>query len=270
MFQGCASHFFQPDDTLYTTPKSYGLNYDELTFNSLDGTELYAWHIYPQKPSKGLLFIAHGNAQNISAHFVSWVWLVNAGYEVFIFDYRAYGKSEGDSSIKGSVEDTRAALDYLESYYKGHYFVCGQSLGGTMLLNALNERDNSHIRAAIIDSTFVGFSDIASDKMAQMWITWPFQWIPYLSIRGDYDAKDKLKIKLPLLFLHGSKDRIISPNASWQLYDLSDKPREFWLVKGAQHIRSLDKEIIQKDFLDFLDKGKSFYTPYHSNMKIYD
>jgi alpha-beta hydrolase superfamily lysophospholipase len=270
-FQGCASHFFQPDKVVYRTPDYYGLKYDDINFTSKDGTPLNAWHIYPkEKPSKGLVFVAHGNAQNISAHFVSWVWLVNEGYEIFMFDYRAYGKSEGESSIKGSVEDTVAALDYVDEHYKGKYFACGQSLGGTMLLNALNERDNSRIKAVVIDSTFVGFSDIANNKMSQILIAWPFQWVPYLSITGKYDAKDKLDINLPILYLHGSKDVIISPNASWQLYDVSSQPREFWLVKHTGHTKALTNKNVQHDFLKFLSTDRAYYDANYSSMKIYE
>jgi len=271
LFQGCSSHFFYPTQKTYRTPEYYGLKYDEVQFNSLDKTSLNAWRIYPEGESKGLVFVAHGNAQNLSAHFVSWIWLVKEGYEVFIFDYREYGKSEGQSSIKGSVEDTKAALNYVEEHYKGDYFACGQSLGGTLLLNALDGRDNSRIKAVIIDSTFVGFSDIASYKMSQAWILWPFQWIPDLTLSDEYDAKDKLdNLNLPILFLHGSRDMIVSPNNSWQLYDVSHKPREFWLLKDAKHTKVLDNKTIQKDFLQFLLKDRTYYEENYSSMKIYD
>jgi len=271
LFQGCTSMFFYPDRTTYRTPEFYGLEYDEVYFDSKDKTRLHAWHIYPHTSSAGLIFVAHGNAQNLSSHFASWVWLVEEGYELFIFDYRGYGKSEGASELKGSIEDTQAALEYVESIYKKDYVVCGQSLGGTLLLNVLAQRENSKIKAVVIDSTFRGFADITSDKMDQVWLTWPFQWIPYLSMSRDYDAMDRVQeIKRPLLFLHGSLDTIISPNNSWQLFDAAPKPRELWLVKNADHIQAFENENIRKDFLEFLDKEMNYYDTHYSRMRIYD
>jgi alpha-beta hydrolase superfamily lysophospholipase len=271
LFQGCTSMFFYPDRVTYRTPAFYGLEYDEVYFASQDKTRLHAWHIYPHSSSAGLIFVAHGNAQNLSSHFASWVWLIEEGYELFIFDYRGYGKSEGESDLKGSIKDTKAALDYLQEHYEKDYFVCGQSLGGTLLLNALAQRDNTKIKAVIIDSTFRGFSDIASDKMDQMWLTWPFQWIPYLSMNGDHDAMDRVsQIKRPLLFLHGSSDKIVSPNNSWQLFDAASRPREFWLVKDADHLQALNNENIRKDLLEFLDKEMHHYDPRYSRMRIYE
>lgn len=273
-FQGCSSLFFYPDSRTYRTPEFYDLNYSDVYFDSADKTTLHAWHIYPSQEtnrSKGLMFVAHGNAQNLSSHFVSWVWLVEAGYELFIFDYRGYGKSEGEVGIEGAVEDTKAALDYIDSSYRDGYFVCGQSLGGTLLLSAMQKRENAKIKALILDSTFTGFADISNEKMAQSWLTWPFQWIPYLSLGSEHDAKEKVsQISKPLLLLHGSLDAIVSPNNSWQLFELSKMPRELWLVKEAGHIQALENENVRKAFFEFLQKERSYFPSEYSAMKIYE
>jgi len=274
-FQGCSSHFFYPDQVVYRTPQFYNLKYEDIYFESLDETKLHAWHIFPRSAqdkdaSKGLIFIAHGNAQNLSSHFVSWVWLIEKGYELFIFDYREYGKSEGESSIEGSIQDTRAALDYIETY-ETPYFAIGQSLGGTMLINALQNRDNSKIKAVVIDSTFTGFKDIAQGKMHAIWLTWPFQWIPNLSLTSNYDAKDRVnKLNKPILYIHGSADITVSPNYSWQLFELTPPPRELWLVKEAKHLQGLNNPYVQKDFLEFLQKPGDSINKHFSKMKIYE
>ncbi len=271
IFQGCSSLFFYPDTLTYRTPDFYGLKYDDLYFDSKDKTTLHAWHIYPNQRSKGLLFVAHGNAQNLSSHFAAWVWLIEKRYELFIFDYRGYGKSDGQIDLQGSIEDTISALSYLEGLYNKEYFVCGQSLGGTLLLNALNARDNMKIKAVIIDSTFTGFRDIVKEKLSQSWLTWPFQWVTYLSLSDDYDAKDRVTaVEKPILFLHGSQDGIISANHSWQLFELSNPPKELWLAKNAQHIQTLNSKSVQDDFLKFLEEGKNFFDGNYSKMRIYE
>lgn len=270
-FQGCSSLFFYPDKILYSTPASYDLKYDDVYFSSDNNISLHAWHIYPDTDAKGLLLVAHGNAQNLSSHYTSWIWLLEAGYELFIFDYRGYGQSEGKANIIGSIKDTSAALDYIERSYEGDYFVCGQSLGGTILLNALQNRDNSRIKSVIIDSTFRGFSDITSDKMNGLWLTWPFQWIPYLSLSDKYDAKNKVAgLNKPLLFIHGSLDTTISANNSWQLFELSKPPREIWIVKNTNHTQAFMNENVRKDLLQFLHASEQNFNPHYSRMKIYE
>lgn len=271
IFQGCSLLFFYPDHITYRTPEFYDLKYDDIYFDSSDNTSLHAWHIYPKQESKGLMFVAHGNAQNLSSHFTGWTWLIDEGYELFIFDYRGYGKSEGEIDLKGSIDDTKDALDYLEKSYKDEYFVCGQSLGGSLLLNALQGRDNTKIKAIVLDSVFKGFVDIANEKMAQNWLTMPVRWMPYLVLSTAYDAKDKVKqIKKPILFLHGSFDMIISPNNSWQLFELSNMPKELWIVETAKHIQALENEEARNDFVKFLQKDKEYFAPNYSRMRIYE
>lgn len=270
-FQGCTSLFFYPDDVTYRTPEFYELKYDDVYFNSKDETLLHAWHIYPKMESKGLIFVAHGNAQNLSSHFVSWVWLIEEGYEIFIFDYRGYGKSEGEIDLKGSIEDTFSALSYLEKSYEKEYFACGQSLGGTLLLNALDGRDNTKVKAVIIDSTFTGFSDIVNDKLDGFWLTWPFQWVPYMTLSKEYDAKDRVvSLDKPVLYLHGSLDTTVPPNNSWQLFELSTMPRELWIVKDKDHTQALVNESARKEFLEFLQDEKIFFDKNYSRMRIYE
>lgn len=271
LLQGCSSLFFYPDDITYRTPDFYDLTYRDVYFNSKDNTALHAWHIYPKQDSKGLVFVAHGNAQNLTSHFASWVWLIEEGYELFIFDYRGYGRSEGEIDLKGSIEDTVSALDQIEHSYKKEYFVSGQSLGGTLLLNALDNRDNRRIKGVIIDSTFVGFRDIVNTKLSHSWLTWPFQWLPYLSLSDDYDAKDRVTaLQKPILFLHGSQDGIVSANNSWQLFEYSKPPKELWLVKSAGHIQSLENEHVRNDFLEFLEKEGRYFDANYSRMRIYE
>ncbi|HIC43251.1 MAG TPA: alpha/beta fold hydrolase [Sulfurimonas sp.] len=270
-FQGCASHFFQPDQVVYRTPAFYELKYDDIYFNSKDKTSLHAWRIYPSGKRKGLVFVAHGNAQNLSSHFQGWLWLIDQGYEVFIFDYRGYGKSEGKSSIEGSIEDTKAALNYVDDVYEKPYVAIGQSLGGTMLLNAVEHRNNAKIKALVIDSTFMGFSHIVKEKMNAIWFTWPFQWIASLSLSDEYDSQDKVQnLGKPLLFVHGSLYTTVSVNASWNLFELATSPRELWIVKNARHIQCFDNKSVQKDFLVFLKEGKDYYKPNYSSLKIYE
>lgn len=272
-FTACEGLFFYPDKMVYSDPTSLGLSYDNYTIYSEDKTALDAWHVKPKGKSKGLFVLAHGNAQNMSAHFKDWTWIVEAGYELFIFDYRAYGKSMGEISLKGSVEDVTAVLSFVEKKFQKSYFLCGQSLGGTLVLASLKQRARTMMKALIIDSTFTSFSGIASEKLGSFFLTWPFKWMSYFMFPKGFDAeKSIVTVTQPVLFLHGSKDQTIPANHSWQLFELSNKPKEFWIITQAKHIQALQILQVRKDFLHFLEKVKkrNYYHKNYSFMKIYD
>lgn len=266
---GCSSLMFYPDSVTYRTPQQYGLHYEDHYFLTEEKTWLHGWWLKPEGESKGLMVVAHGNAENLSSHFTGWTWLVEAGYEVFIFDYRGYGKSGGKPGLEEAVGDTAAALEYAQSHYDGELFACGQSIGGALLINALAQKPYPRYRAAVIDSSYSDLERIGRDILSRSLITWPFQWMAYLLLDERYNPVEHLsELRLPLLFIAGSKDIIISPNHSWQLFDAAGRPKEFWLVTGAGHINAMGHPDIQKALLEYLENPSA--PQHYSTMKIYD
>ncbi len=269
LFSGCERMLFHPDHTVYRTPDDDALSYRDIYFDSHDGTHLHGWWVQPEGDSKGLMVIVHGNAQNLSAHYRGWIWLVESGYELFIFDYRGYGKSEGEPGLAEAVEDTRAALEFVKLHHQGRQFVCGQSLGGVLLSSALAIEPALDHRLVIIDSAYSGLEEMGRHVLSRSYITWPFQWLAYPLLTDEYDAVDKVtKINSPLLFVAGSSDSVIPPNNSWQLFDAATRPKEMWLVEGAGHISVFDGEVMQKALLQYLEDVP--VSSEYSAMKIYD
>jgi alpha-beta hydrolase superfamily lysophospholipase len=267
---GCEAMLFFPDHKRYSSPEQFSIAYEEIRFLSVDGTALHGWWMRPSQPlSKGLMVVAHGNAQNISAHFESWVWLVESGYEVFIFDYRGYGESEGDAAIKAAIDDTAAALEYAQKHHEGALFACGQSLGGMLLINALHEGDFDRYRLAIIDSSYSDLEALGQTVLSRSYLTWLFQWLAYPLLTDRYNPVDKVAdVTIPLLFVAGGADRKIPPNNSWQLFDAAKRPKEFWLVPAARHIELFKHPEMRERLLEYLEKRPGSDQP--SALKIFD
>ena len=107
--------FYYPDNKVYGTPAEHGLKFEEVTFHSKDGTKLSGWFVPAKGDPKGTVIHFHGNAQNMTAHFDFVSWLPSEGFNLFVFDYRGYGKSAGKPNRKGVYEDSLAAVDYVRS-----------------------------------------------------------------------------------------------------------------------------------------------------------
>lgn len=116
------------------TPKDVGLDYEDISFISGDGVKLNGWYI-SRKDALGIVLFCHGNAGNIG-HRLESVKLFNSlGLEVFIFDYRGYGMSDGKPSEAGIYRDVEAAWNYLiveRKIQKEKIIVFGRSLGGAI------------------------------------------------------------------------------------------------------------------------------------------
>lgn len=107
--------FYYPDRTVYATPADSGLHFEEVVFLSRDGTELSGWFIPAVGEAQGTILHLHGNAENMTSHFGFVNWLPAAGFNLFVFDYRGYGKSAGSPNRAGVYEDSCSALAYLRS-----------------------------------------------------------------------------------------------------------------------------------------------------------
>jgi len=253
LLSGCDGMVFQPDGVRYATPADLNISYRPVTFASGDGTRLSAWWMEPDRARLGTIVVAHGNAQNISAHFEGFVWLVRAGYEVFIFDYRGYGTSQGAPELEGAVEDVSAAIGYVSARRSGKLTAIGQSLGGALLINALARHKTERISLAVIDSAFASLPQAGDEALARTVAAWPFQWSAYLLLDSSYDPIRFVgALEVPKLFIAGSKDTVVSPNHSWQLFDAAARPRAFWLVTDAGHIGAFADPRVQRRFLAFL------------------
>ncbi|QEM68830.1 alpha/beta hydrolase [Geobacter sp. FeAm09] len=240
--QGCVgSLFYQPDRTVYDTPDRHGLAYEQVTFQSRDGTRLSGWFIPAMGTPRGTVIHFHGNAQNMTAHFGFVSWLPARGFNLFIFDYRGYGASDGTPDRRGVYEDSLVALDYLATrpgLDHNRILVLGQSLGGANAIAAVASRPHGNIRAVAVDSAFASYRGIVRDKIAA---------IPLLSLVrtplarlliGDDASPDGAVANIaptPLLIIHGTGDRVVPYSHGQRLFAVAREPKQFWSVEGGEH-----------------------------------
>ena len=238
---GCVqSMFYYPDHVRYETPDALGLRYEAVRFTSADGTKLSGWFIpavgrqQNPKEAKGTVVHFHGNAQNMSSHWRFVAWLPKQDYNVFVFDYRGYGESEGVPEPKGVFEDSSAALNYVRSRSDvdaERLFVFGQSLGGTNAIAVVGSGNRAGVKAAAIESTFYSYSSIANDKMAGAG----------LLVSDDYAASKFVAAvsPIPLLLIHGTADGVIPHAHSQRLLAAAREPKRLIEVPGAGHLEPM-------------------------------
>jgi hypothetical protein len=245
MLSACTAVFFQPHRYLVATPDKLGLAYQEVHFKTRDGLELYGWFLPAKGRALGTILQLHGNAENISTHFASLAWMPARGFNVFIFDYRGYGGSEGEPTLEGVQIDIDAAMDALfarSDVDKDRVVMYGQSLGGALAAYYVaHSPRRDQLRALVLESAFSGYVDIVREKMADHWFTWPFQWLPQFTVDDRFSPLPAMtKISpLPLLVLHGDQDAVVPVQEGRRLYEAALEPKQLWVVPGAGHIQTM-------------------------------
>ncbi len=240
---GFDSCFYYPSREVFHTPDQLGLDYEDVTFEASDGVKLSGWFLRAQGAAKGTVVHFHGNAENMSGHITFADWLPRAGYNLLVFDYRGYGKSEGKVTRKGTILDGHAALDYVLSrpdVDPQRVFAFGQSIGGAVAIAVAAERPE--LRAVVVDSTFSSYRRIAAMHLRKMLL---FKWLAGLTARlalsADYDPIDCVDRLAPraLLVIASGQDEICFPELGRELYEAAREPKEFWLVPEAAHTETI-------------------------------
>ena len=261
LLAGCTNVFLQPDRHLYLNPDKVGVKWEEARFKSADGTDLTGlWLPAGKAPVKGVIIQFHGNAENMTSHFLSVYWLAREGWDVLAFDYRGYGASGGKKSLAGAVADGAAALAYARGKAPGlPLVVLGQSLGGALAVASLDRDGGAGVAAVVLDSTFSSYRRVARDKLGSVWLTWPFQW-PLSLLFSDRWAPDRLiqrRKPVALLMLASPGDRVVPYAEGRRLFALAPGPKEFWDVPGGGHTEAFGRrgEEFRPRLIKFLESS---------------
>lgn len=269
---GCSSLLYAPTRVWHVHPEKLGFTYTDVSFDSTDGKEpvrIHGWHFRQSRFPKplGHLIFFHGNGENRSSHFLSLGWILEKGYDYFIFDYQGYGDSEGTPCPEKTVLDGMSALRwFFQESKKPRYgntplIVFAQSLGGPVALRSLAELQESgelpvQLKAVVLDSTFPTYTSAGASVLSQHWLTYLLQPLSLvvLSDRWSPEPKWNSLPKVKYLVLHGDQDRMIDPKLGQRLFDRLPEPKQFILIPGGKHIQSLfvaDGQF-RKDLLDLM------------------
>lgn len=242
---GCADkYFYYPDHVVYQTPRQYDLLYENINFYSKDNIKLNGWFISATGKPIGTIIHFHGNIKNITAHLKYVSWLPREGFNLFMFDYRGYGKSEGKPKKAGVYKDSIAAIQYIKSRRgldPNKLFILGQSLGGAMALAVLGNNEIKEIQAVAIEATFYSYREIVRDEIDKMPVISILKWpLSFLRVSNKYSPGLVInKISpIPLLLIHGMLDPTISFKHSQKLYEHANKPKELWIIEDGKHVQA--------------------------------
>ena len=263
LLNSCSHLFYQPTTYQYADPAQYKMQFEDVYFNSKDGTKLHGWFFRAQGPKvRGTIVHFHGNAQNLSAHFLNLVWSVKEGFNYFIFDYRGYGKSEGKPTQESVNQDALSAMNKGYALYLKHpggkFIVYGQSLGSIISMRALKDWDQSKVDLLVQDSSFYSYTKIAFDKLSDVWFLVPLSPLAYLLVSNEYASKSILQdIKVPLLVITSKKDKITPPMYGRYIYkNAGAQHKWWWKSETAEHIEIFFSEggKFRQEFINLIDQ----------------
>ena len=161
---------------------------------------------------KGYLLVLQGNAILADQILGEFSRYADAGYDVYIYDYRGYGRSEGKRRLKAMVGDYQEIIASLVSASYRERLVYAMSFGGILLLDALEAGLN--LDRVVIDSSPSRLSSYGC----------PSGYDPVNHLPADCSN---------YLFIVGLKDHVVSPTMSREMVEKARK-------KGATIVAEAD------------------------------
>ena len=165
-------------------------------------------------------------------------------FNVFLFDFRSFGESEGSYTTVGfkEVNDLDAAVSYLKNRKDvKNIGALGFSLGGSVAI--MNK--NNDIKAIVADSAYSNLNNIIESMYRNFYfLKYPFVQLTRVYSKiffgidtKDISPKDSIKdINKPVLIIHGKKDSQIPVNEA-HILNNANKKTELWIIENADHAK---------------------------------
>lgn len=277
LLTACTSVFYQPELEHYPHIKKFSFIFHDEFTQTKDNTRLNYWYFPAQKilrskdkkevklqPPKALLVQFHGNAQNLSSHALNLVWTAEEQMDFLSFDYRGYGKSDNKKIHPDIILDVIHIMELAhqkigvirQKQKKAPLVFYGQSLGGSLLLKALQLRPDLAPDFVVVESSFYSYHRIAADKLSRFFLTWPFQWMAYLLVDDSLSpgTSDFNKIASNFLLIYSTNDPVIYYDHGVSLYEKLPQPKEFWTFQEPGHLHAMwiQNGVLRKKLLEHL------------------
>ncbi len=188
------------------------------------GARLHALHLRNREP-RGVVFFLHGNAGNLEGWFSNADFYRRLNLDLYMLDYRGYGKSSGRIDSQGQLEaDVRAAWARIAPRYAGQRrVIAGRSLGTALAAGLAAELQPE---MTLLISPYESMAAMARAH---------YRWVPPALLRYPLRTDDALtRVRSPVLLVHGERDDIIDPAHSERLLRAAPQAERV-LVPDAGH-----------------------------------
>ena len=199
--------------------------FEEVIVRTSDNQKLHGLLFKANNP-KGLIFYLHGNAGSVAGWGDVAEVYTPLGYDVFLLDYRGYGKSEGNITSEQQIhEDVQRAYDaMLERYSENMIIVLGYSIGTGPATKLAATNDPGML---ILQAPFYSLPDVARKL---------FPFVPGFLVKYKFDNASNLKAcKMQVIILHGDADEVIDSKSSEKLKPFLKQGDRRIVLPGVGH-----------------------------------
>jgi uncharacterized protein len=217
-------------DRAIISPEAAGLvDVTAATLTTPDAERLVVWRA-AGRPGQPTILYFHGNGDALATRAARIINFQAAGYSVYLYAYRGFSGSTGTPSEPAIIADAKLAYDTLraEGVAARDIVLYGESLGTSVATQVAVTRP---ARGLILEAPFTSMVD-----------AWR-QFVPFVPVRWllrDRYETDKVigQLAMPLLVIHGAKDRLVDVRLGRALVALAPEPKTLVILPRAAHMNA--------------------------------
>ena len=203
----------------------FNQDFEELNFKTEDNVLLNGI-LFKADTSKGLIFYLHGNAGSLKSWGEIAKTYTDLNYDLFMLDYRGYGKSEGAISSQNQLyKDIQTVYDNLKTKYdENKIIVLGYSIGTGL---ATKLASSNHPKLLILQAPYYSLTDLMKHD---------YPMIPAFILKYKLETNKYITgCKMPIVIFHGDDDEVIYYNSSIKLKKLLKANDTLITLPGQRH-----------------------------------
>jgi uncharacterized protein len=218
LFLAQRSFLFPVPTTARSSPQAAGFpQAEEHLLTTADGEKVIVWHV-PARTGRPVILYFHGNGDFLAGFFGRFRDLVAEGVGVVALSYRGYAGSSGRPSEAGLLQDAAAAHAFTAARYApDRIVVWGFSLGTGVAVALAADQP---VGKLILEAPYTSLADVAAPA---------FWFAPVrLLMRDQFRSGERMvRVKVPLLVMHGARDPTIPIGLGERLFALAHEPKQF-------------------------------------------
>ena len=234
--------------------------HEDIYQESFDGLKLHAAYFPAIKESekKKLVICFHGYTSQGLKDFIGLTdYNLKNGYAMIHPAARAHGQSEGKYIGFGCL-DRKDALQWINWAVKKYgedveILLHGISMGGATVMMAGGLELPPQVKGIISDCGFTSPKEVFTHVLKTMYHLPSFPVMQGAELMNkklagygmdECNAKREVaKAKVPMLFIHGSKDTFVPTNMCNEIYECCASKKKKLIVEGAAHAESYFKDM---------------------------
>jgi pimeloyl-ACP methyl ester carboxylesterase len=216
---------FLPDKLDKDHRFSFSGPFEEINITTEDEKMLHGV-LFKSDSAKGLIFYLHGNAGSIDSWGHVAELYTSLQYDIFLLDYRGYGKSDGTIKNEEQLfQDIHAAYnEVLKRYDEANVIVVGYSIGTGP---AANLASTNNPKLLILQAPYYSLTDVMKHT---------YRIIPTFLLKYKLELYRYIPdCRMPIVLFHGDEDGVIPYNQSLKLKKLLKPSDTLITIKGLGH-----------------------------------